>query len=197
MKKIAFFVSFLMVAASAAFADDFTSKLEVQLLSGVDIPTSYQFARHSTYGYNFGVGIGYRVDDQISVMAILESHNVSANFATDDYYYNDQVVSNELGLEVKYMLPTGPVRPYVFVGSGVSFLTYNEHYYDGYFYDYYSSGFLVDGGVGVNLPVDDQLSVFAQTKASFVWWDKNVANYWGLDKQLAYVPIQVGVDFHI
>jgi hypothetical protein len=201
MKKIALLISFLALTVQAVYADDFTSKLDLQLLSGTDIPTSKLLASQYTYGYNYGVGLGYRMSDQLSIMATVESHNTPANFSAVDYYYGYTISSNELALQVKYMIPTGPVQPYVFVGGGVALLTYN-YTSGGTGYEaekWYSSGFLAEGGVGVNLPVNDQLSVFAQTKASFVWWDKVAANsnYWDLDETLAYVPVQLGVDFHI
>jgi len=199
MKKIALLVSFLALTVPAAYADDFTSKLDVQLISGTDIPVSGKLAEQYTYGYNYGIGLGYRVTDQLSVMAVLESHNHPINFNGVDYYYGYTIGSNELALQVKYLIPTGPVQPYVFVGAGVDFLSYDYSEYGvGYESEkWYSSGFLALGGVGVNLPVNDQLSLFAQTKVSAVWWDKATADYWTLDETLAYVPIQIGVDFHI
>jgi hypothetical protein len=197
MKKIALLISLLALTVPAAYADDFTSKLDVQLLSGTDIPTSKNYASNFVFGYNYGVGLGYRLDDQFSIMAILETHTTMANFYYSDYDYNYYFSSNELALQVKYMLPTGVVQPYVFVGGGVAFITYIDDYYAYDFYKYYSSGFLVEGGVGVNFPVNNGMSVFAQTKGSFVMWDKTAAADLSADATTSYVPIQLGVDFHI
>jgi hypothetical protein len=199
MKKIALLFLFLALTVPAAYADDFTSKLDVQLISGTDIPTSKLLANQYTFGYDYGFGLGYRISDDLSVMAILESHNTPSNYVLQDYYYTYTISSNELALQVKYMLPTGPVQPYVFVGGGIAFLTSEYNYEADETYKWHSSGFLALGGVGVNLPVNDKLSVFAQTKASMVWWDKATAAYgdWNVDDTLAYVPVQIGVDLHI
>jgi hypothetical protein len=198
MKRIALLISFLALTVPAAYADDFTSKLDVQLISGADIPTSKLLANQYTYGYDFGVGLGYRLTDEFSVMAIVETHSMPGNYGTDAGYVNADTDSNELALQVKYMIPTGPIKPFIFAGAGFSFISQHWMYYGTYYdYTYYSSGFLMEGGVGVDIPLTDQLSVIAQSKGSFVSYSKADASYLGIDSTLTYVPIQLGVDFHI
>ena len=200
MKKIVLLVSFLALTVPAAYADDFTSKLDLQLLSGTDIPVSGKLAEQYTYGYNIGLGLGYRVTDDLLVSAIYESHNLPSDFHESYYEYSYLVSVNELALQVKYLLPTGPVQPYVFAGAGAAFISANGNYYAYDNWQYHATGFLAEGGVGVNLPVNNQLSIFGQTKLSAVWWDKNLAEDWDvptLDATLAYMPVQIGVDLHI
>jgi hypothetical protein len=157
---------------------------------------SKDLSRAYTPGFGFDVGIGQRLSPQFSYLLDFEGTVV---WPSDDQWNGDLTVSNlNIALLAKFRLSEKGVRPYLFLGPGLAANSSNFKFgsdgLDGN-YTLSSGGFLLEGGVGIEVPIIKFLYVYLQGRTVCEFENSNFASYAGIDNTSVYVPIEMGIVF--
>jgi opacity protein-like surface antigen len=218
MKKLILLFVVLMVTSNLIAQ----TKTSVLLNTGLSIPSSGEyFSEYWSTSYNFGAGIEFQLNPQLSLLGYIDYNNYSFDIqkAKDKLRTTDQgeggsVTMFILSADVKYFIidVTHNIMPYLLGGLGYSSVStsdFTRRRNDGRF-RYTISGesigvFSVNFGLGAQYAVAPNISIFADARYVLGFTDSNILNFtfndnsnqetipYTMSDNLSSLPLRVGV----
>jgi hypothetical protein len=189
LKNKLFLAAAMLLLASRLWAGP-DSGIEFQAEGGMVSPVSRTLYENYISGYSFGAAVGYKFSSHFSVLLDgeyqdMDGQNPSGNlpaFAFDTL---------EMAVIEKYRFSSiSNIHPFFFIGEGavinmptIAGVSINDHPMDAF----------LEGGVGLEFALGDQVNVFLQAKESLDLTSPGFSP----DKVTLYLPIQTGVNFSL
>ena len=188
MKNKLFFAAAILLLASRLWAGP-DSGIEFQAEGGMVSPVSRTLYENYISGYSFGAAVGYKFSSHFSVLLDGEYQDMDGQNLSGLPAYAFRTLEMAV-IEKCRFSSISTIHPFIFIGEGavinmptVTGVSINDNQTDA----------MVEGGLGLEFVLGDQVNVFIQAKESL---DLTSSGF-SPDKITLYLPIQTGVNFSL
>ncbi len=175
---------------------DFLKNSELMLGLGGAFGLSPKLAKEYYPGFDATFGYGYKLSPTFSLL--LDGEAVRSGSAEDSVTGGYNFTAGGLSLLAKLRFATKGLRPYLFAGPGICTINYNYIWQkDNYTQNmsYSDDGFMLEGGVGVEIQVDKVIYLFFQDRMVWSTTTSGLNNFVPTDNPVGYMPLEFGVMF--
>jgi len=132
---------------------------------------------YSSYGNGLGFdgGLQYNYNRNISFFGSARFYYMFGGGSYEDAYYDNIAIGGGLKLN---LLPAKRINPYIFAEANINFIWLEEYLYETNTL-YSDNGTSIGGlgGLGVDVAINENLTIFVQSGAYYTLWDSRINLY--------------------